>query len=242
MFYSKSLETTQSQENLFQTALNGIQVNPEGDKREAFVKFVVHAAVIGALALSFAHSVISAVEAGSFLEKSNANKQKPPSTKTSTLENSRIFGTVPASNFRYHRSPDTRMNDGSESDELNVFLEYDDNLHKRKTCAGIFQCVCGLALIALCVISLVSWDFSRGYDGGAGVLWLGCLFVASGLINANRPKTFTTSVYALSVISSVLSFERAMYSFNVIYQAASNPRFKCKIITDVSLIRVDQRN
>lgn len=149
------------------------------DRQQVFVKFVVHAAVIGCLVLLFAHSVISAVESGSYVEWS-----------TASVDESRI----------------------------------DWKLQKTRNRLAILQCLWGVGLIALTIISLTTWNFSKGYEGGASVLWLGCLFVASGAITANRVKTFTVSIYIMACISAIVALEFLIYSLNFIYQSVRNAK------------------
>lgn len=160
-------------------SMTGANGSSEKDRQQVFVKFVIHASVIGCLVLLFAHSVISAVEAGSYIEWTSA-----------PVDESRI----------------------------------DWKLQKQRNRLAILQCLWGIGLVALTIISLTTWNFSKGYEGGSGVLWLGCLFVASGAVTANRVKTFTVSIYIMACISSIVSLEFLLYSLNFIYQSVRNAK------------------
>lgn len=110
------------------------------------------------------------------------------------------------------------------SGSYNEKLKIDNSWRISRNRLGFLQTLWGIGLIALTIISLVTWNFSKGYEGGSGILWLGCLFIAAGCVTANQVKTFAISVYVVSCISSILALEYSLYSLNFIFQAVRNQK------------------
>ena len=90
-----------------------------------------------------------------------------------------------------------------------------DRATKRKRhLFALFECACGLILVALAMFNLVARDnneWNANYDRhGISTMWLGVLLLGAGVCSAGQLRTLTTGVYVLAACITVSCVDSGM--------------------------------
>uniref|UniRef100_A0A915K5F9 Uncharacterized protein n=1 Tax=Romanomermis culicivorax TaxID=13658 RepID=A0A915K5F9_ROMCU len=122
------------------------------------------------------------------------------------------------------------------------FLTADRSFKSNRKIFGCLHAFCGLGVLCLALSGLWPWLAAKNYGNGTGHFWLGCLFLAAGLLTSGRPRTMIVATFTTTILCFILSLENGLFSVNMVF---STFRKLNRLLTEneeVGLGRVDYQS